>query len=165
MKKEIKCNVVMLATQNPSEGVCWLNNNMPKSRLENYPPRLESFGWVGQHFYLTDDSEIKEGDWNVHKFKTFDGVIDTIVTNKIFIGGDYGTISKKKIIAATDKLRVGAFMGFEPDSGIDCSDFIPQPKTESVLELIKSYNKGKIITQVLVECEESFDNNPSDSKI
>jgi hypothetical protein len=77
-----------------------------------------------QHLYIISDEEIKEGDW-------------CIINDSIRIGKYDGNINKnwyKKIISSTD-------------SNLN----LPQPSQSFIDKYIEEYNKGNIITDVMVE--------------
>jgi hypothetical protein len=90
---------------------------------ESYPLNINT-----QHLYIISDDEIKEGDW----------CIDTI-NNILFMSDGNLKLHKntdKKIIATTDT-----------------SLGLPQPSQQFIEKYIESYNKGEVITDVLVEYE------------
>ena len=95
--------------------------------------------YLNNFIYILSDDEIKEGDW----------CLDT-VNNILFISDGNSKLHKstdKKIIATTDT------------SLLLHSDFdsynLPQPSQQFIEKYIESYNKGEIITDVLVEYEEN----------
>ena len=81
---------------------------------------------TNQHLYIISDDEIKEGDWIMIKDDNY------IFKSK----SDYSTEWKDrcKIIATTD-----ASLG------------LPQPSQQFIEKYIEEYNKGNVITDVLVE--------------
>lgn len=112
-----------------------------------------------QHLYVLSDEPIKEGDWvyrpNYHE-KIGKYLINDNLDNGLF-GND------KKIIATTDKL-----LGFKCGNNIPLNDhvcthkiYLPQPSQSFIQKYIEGYNKGNIITEVLVEYEKEVINpNP-----
>jgi hypothetical protein len=91
---------------------------------------LKNRNWY--HLYITTDEEIKEGDWYYWS-----------VTNTIqkAIKDSLGRLPKiedgsKKIIATTDK-----------------SLGLASPSTSFIEKFVEEYNKGNIITKVIVEYE------------
>jgi hypothetical protein len=93
-----------------------------------------------QHLYIVDDSEIKEGDWFLYKEKIIfhhDGSMHT-------------SSHCKKIIATTDKLT---YKYNELGNELKVDYFLPQPSQQFIDKYIEQYNKGNIITDVMVEYE------------
>lgn len=93
-----------------------------------------------QHLYIISDDEIKEGDWCLSK-------LNELV---VFKGKNF---NYKKIIATTDISLQIAVKGFQMTRMF----FLPQPSQEFIEKYIKSYNKGEIITDIMVEYNESHD--------
>ena len=85
------------------------------------------------NLYIISDDEIKEGDWVVYKnkmiYQNSYGEIGSVI-------GDEDFIRKycKKIIATTDE-----------------SLNLPQPSDSFIKKYVEGYNKGNVITDVLVE--------------
>ena len=97
-----------------------------------------TIGWSNifkpQHLYIISDDEIKEGD--------------------LYIESDHSGFGfrKYKIIATTD-----TSLNYEtPFYGMDADNNFPQPSQQFIEKYIESYNKGNIITDVLVEYEYYF---------
>ena len=85
-----------------------------------------------QHLYIISDDEIKEGDWYYCKrlnkiFQAIKGITYNIEGNE------------HKIIATTDE-----------------SLNLPQPSKQFIQKYIEEYNKGNVITDVLVEYENVY---------
>lgn len=109
------------------------------------------------HLYFLSNEEIKEGDWVLTP------------NNEIKKFGQVGTyLSKdKKIIATTDKsLTINSIYGvdrFDASifSGSGKSEMIklpqmfnlPQPSQLFIEKFVEEYNKGSVITEVMVEYE------------
>ena len=81
-----------------------------------------------QHLYIISDDEIKEDDWY------YDNVVLQIRQWKSFM--IYNKLQHKKVIATTDT-----------------SLGLPQPSKQFIEKYIEEYNKGNVITDVLVEYE------------
>lgn len=96
-----------------------------------------------KHLYITSDDEIKEGDWCI-----FNNHI--IKYNKPSNPHFY-----KKIIATTDT----SLRNFEGTVSTYIGNSLPQPSQQFIEMFVKWYNKDEVITDVLVECEEYFDND------
>ena len=122
-----------------------------KNKLEycNFPYGKETHSKIKQHLYILSDDEIKEWDWYYWS-----------VTNTIqkAIKDSLGRLPKiedgsKKIIATTDSsLRTGIL---QEGSRIE---HLPQLPQSFIEYFISQYNKGNIITEVMVEYEEPYKN-------
>jgi hypothetical protein len=124
----------------------------------NYLTLVENWSGKGnpQHLYILSDEEIKVGDWclldqNVGASTGYDiqkcDFAD--IKNGWYGFGIMKTGRCQKIIATTDKLRLiikDEFGGIE-------AQHLPQPSQQFIEKYIESYNKGEIITDVLVEYE------------
>lgn len=123
MSRFKKCQVVMLPTNKKAIfGDLILTPTFPQKLLKFEHQRCTE---VSQHFYIISDDEIKEGDWGLD-----------LISKKILKANhdvNYEQDYFKKIIATTDTLG------------------IPQPSQSFIQKYIESYNKGNIITDVLVE--------------
>lgn len=152
MKKQHK--VVMLPTDNKAP-IARFNNT-----LYNTNKGKDYSSCILQHIYILSDDEIKRGDWYVD---------DTInVRQSVTSDTDYWNVRKdyKKIIATTDKsLKIGE----EPKKWISAGgqggqlsvhwdmwnkSQLPQIPQQFIEKYITKYNKGSIITDIMVEYEE-----------
>ncbi len=115
---------------------------------------------VHQHLYIISDEEIKEGDW-VYNTVTDDLIQVHLITDKM---SDYEGIKMlvvkgqhfhhhysncKKIIATTDKsltINITRILGVTRE--------LPQIPQSFIEYFVSEYNKGNIISKVMVECEE-----------
>ena len=111
---------------------------------------LRNENLTSHHLYIISDEEIKEGDWILTK--------------------DYGIWQYKpapcplpywgnkneckKIIATTDKLVIDVFSKDELYPNNTEEVFLPNPSQSFINKFINEYNKGNIITDVMVEYEE-----------
>ena len=86
---------------------------------------------INQHLYIISDDEIKEGDYYI-----IDDIPELLKNNGLKFIDDYC----KKVIATTDT-----------------SLGLPQPSKQFIEKYIEEYNKGNIITDVLVEYEYLLD--------
>lgn len=97
------------------------------------------------HLYITTDDEIKEGDWcidlndNNYLFQ---------VTSEFLVDNKNNLKFIKKIIATTDS----SLMYLSNNGRIGYN--LPQPSQGFIEKYIKEYNKGNIITDIIVEYEE-----------
>ncbi len=113
-------------------------------------------GYVAYELCFYSDDEIKVGDWTVEASSILSHGRLTTIDNEIELeryanGGKYNV---KKVIASTDALVVESFY-----TSIDLGrtaryDLLPRPSKAFVEAYVKSYNKGKEITEVLVEVNE-----------
>lgn len=100
-----------------------------------------------QHLYIISDDEIKKGDY-----------IYCTITNAIEIAKynhDYLIRDWKKVIATTD-----TSLYIHQKETISLPErvfYLPQPSQEFIQKYIEEYNRGNIITDVLVEYENKFE--------
>jgi len=145
MKQFKRAQAIMLPTKESSHLV--IRNNI----LVYYLNKNNDFVKVynPQHLYIISSSEIKEGDWSyniVSKniFQADNNFIKLINQDEI--------ITNKKIIATTDTSLTEDKRTYI--SGLmDNPNILPQPSQQFITKYIESYNKGEIITDVLVEYE------------
>jgi hypothetical protein len=113
---------------------------------------------TSQHLYILSDEEIKEGDWFVGfadgSIKPFVMQADesTVEINNWQLNKK-GYSSNKKIIATTDrslKVFIHTTMAIDMD---DCYESLPQPSQSFIEKFVEEYNKGNVITEVMVEYE------------
>jgi hypothetical protein len=98
--------------------------------------------FTNQHLYIISDDEIKEGDW----------FIEEGCELPINAGYNIGLCEDcKKIIATTDTSLELKCDG--KCAKYECVCLYPQPSKQFIEKYIESYNKGKVITDVLVEYE------------
>ena len=118
--------------------------------------------FTNQHLYIISDDEIKEGDWHLNADKN-------VVTNTIrytlykatkikldFIKKlqEKGSDCKfYKIIATTDTSLINRRQMTFMDEATEWIYDLPQPSQQFIEKYIEEYNKGNIITDVLVEYE------------
>lgn len=131
-----RVKVVMLPTKEKSK--LWLSkgNTLTLWGNENNNDKLGA----NQHLYFFSDEEIKEGDWYISAMKSI--ISQHNGTEKLPDGW-------KKIIATTDKsLKVPidkAYMNFGE------TESLPHTSDSFIEKYIEEYNKGNIITEVMVE--------------
>ena len=133
-----KCKVVMLPTNEKAQlnNLCvgGINKEVFQLKTNNSLFNFNQFqDWNLQHLYITSDEEIKKGD--------FAYSIDSYVNKKRIITWDEmlrnDLVSSNKIITTTDN-----------------SLGLPKPSQQFIEKYIEEYNKGNIITDVLVEYNE-----------
>jgi len=168
-----RAKVVMLSTNEKANGIividCFrtIKPNMFIIDKNNYKHE----DYKAQHLYIISDDEIKEGDWVYSKSRYSVGKVEEIQIAKKY-KNDHSMLyceinneeiwSKlvdcKKIIATTDsslKIKVVDKNTCKPiDSNIMHkykNIHLPQPSQQFVEKYIEEYNKGNIITEVMVE--------------
>lgn len=105
--------------------------------------------WMPQNLYFLSDEEIKEGDWKYQK------ALGKVMRHD---GGYYNFQVENKIIATTDmalKLEAGDEGWKSIDGGWNeykpIYKQLPQPSQSFIEKYVEEYNKGNIITEVMVE--------------
>lgn len=148
-----KAQVIMLPTKNKSnlilnESLNILGNNNDFSEVA-----VELNSYINYYnLYIVSDEEIKVGDWflcgsEVHKCTgNYSLKVSSYVKCK---KGDCSVEICKKIIATTDTSISKPEKGYNWDRVV-----YPQPSQGFIEKYIKEYNKGNIITDILVEYEE-----------
>ncbi len=113
------------------------------------------------NLYVLSDEEIKEGDWiyTNHIIKQIiqvKGFRKSKNDNDVILAFDNNLkevwLSKsKKVLATTDSsLTVTTFYEIEGNQQLN----LPQPSSQFITKFIEEYNKGVLISEVLVEYEE-----------
>lgn len=142
-----RSQVIILPTENNTVIVLNPSTNklsIPKELIigTDSLKRFKEVGFIPQHIYIISDDEIKEGDWRLD-----------IRTNKIYqsVKQDaelYDTSFRKKIIVTTDtSLKIEGKLWKTTTN-------LPQPSKQFIEKYVESYNKGEVITDVLVEYED-----------
>ena len=164
MEQFKKAKVVMLPTNKPSKlGDLATYQGKSLAKVIKEGVNLKNTTVQFWNLYIISDDEIKEGDWY------YDNVVLQIRQWKSFM--IYNKLQHKKIIATTNtslKIEIDGNRGnLLPDVSFDIN--LPQPSQQFIEKYIEEYNKGNIITDVLVEYElisneEYFGNtvNPDD---
>ena len=135
MEQFKRVQVIMLPTDKGTIVKKNITNELKLSSLNN--PLL----WIPQHLYIISDDKIKKDDYYI----LFTDKALTVL--KCTGDGDY--FNCKKIIATTDTSLTIKHK---------CSPYLrdwnlPQPSQQFIEKFIEEYNKGNIITDVLVEYE------------
>jgi hypothetical protein len=147
MEQFKKAKVIMLPTNNKS----LLHINYSKLQLNKF----EQLDVNNQNLYIISDDEIKKGDWCLHK----DGKGILCKVNLIFEDKDLllnnatkiNPLEFRKIIATTDTSLI--IEDYNKEIGFNAYNF-PQPHQEFIEKYIECYNRGEVITDVLVEYED-----------
>ena len=139
-----KAKVVMLPTNEPSKIgnlATYQKRSLSKVIKEGVNPKDSTVQFW--NLYIISDDEIKKGDY-----------IYCTITNAIEIAKynhDYLIRDWKKVIATTD-----TSLYIHQKETISLSErvfYLPQPSQQFIQKYIEEYNKGNIITDVLVEYE------------
>ena len=151
-------HVVMLPTnqaQNEDNNTIYLNN-FSKELILGWR-NARSTNQTVQHLYITSDEEIKEGDWVILNYrigKSIDKALPACLKNA-FHNADFWNaenktqnLGNKPIIATTDtSLRRMGDGIVDIALGLEIS-YIPE---SFIKYFIEEYNKGNVITKVMVE--------------
>ena len=109
-----------------------------------------------QHLYILSDEEIKEGDWVYDKLNNKVYQANSIVIHNMK-SMEY-EIFLEKIIATTDKSLAKTiklnYIQFGDKVEETRLEFLPQPSQQFIEKFVEEYNKGNVITDVMVEYEE-----------
>lgn len=141
MKKSAQ--VVMLPTNEKAEIGFLTQKGKERGHLVHFDrPMPNILDSENQHLYILSDEEIKEGDWVYCLREGFEPVLKQKV-NPIGVNNDK---MFKKIIATTDKSIIlpERFPSFT---------YLPQPSQSFIEKFVEEYNKGNVITEVMVEYE------------
>ena len=150
MEQFKRTQVIILPTQNKTYIGKHLENEVYLSLYTWYLKTLNIPNErQGQHLYIITDDEIKEGDWFIYNETLLQckevkllGKSVLIITNSY---NGYNVDNCRKIIATTDS-SLNAYRRED-----DSLTYIPQPSQQFIEKYIESYNKGEVITDVLVE--------------
>lgn len=153
--KRIKDDEIGLINDFDKIGNLYINKN----------PNVQSSNsnFEAQHLYIILDEEIKEGDW--YKYEDWSkgisllkgGISNAPISN---CGSNFvNSRNPKKIIATTDpllKIEINGNRGnLLSDVSFDIN--LPQPSKQFIEKYIEEYNKGNVITDILVEYEYLLD--------
>ena len=137
-----KAKVIMLPT-NQKAIIHWNEDN--HFFLSNTPKLINS----GFELFITYDEEIKVGDWFYYEAEKT--IMQCTEHNFYFtpeLIQNYSNVYK--IIATTDtSLKIKTFYEIESNQEIS----LPQPSKQFIEKYIEEYNKGNVITDILVEYE------------
>lgn len=150
-----RAQVIMLPTEQKVNGmdIIILNNQFNVLGL-GYGSNLKNV----QHLYIISDDEIKEDDWCIN---ICDNIVEQCKTTEYHNPPCINNTVRgyhKKIIATTDisLILLGEFNTTNGKVGYPQYK-LPQPSQQFIEKYIESYNKGEVITDVLVEYETLYD--------
>jgi hypothetical protein len=151
-----KCGVVILPTNEKVNGcIGQVKKLMSDRKIGNLDYFNSKFlfsdeYYIPIHLFILSNKEIKKDDW----------VYQTII--KQIIKAPFDCVNDerfKKIIATTNKsltIKNDCDCGATTFEGCSqCSQHLPRPSQQFIEKFIEEYNKGNIITEVLVEYEET----------
>ena len=145
--------ILMLATNNKSNIVLgkrktlYNTKDIPNVEFNNV---LSPNNWIYQYLYFLSDKKIKKDDWYIDDSNS--------IRQAITSDEDYWERRKgdKKIIATNNPyLKIKEIL----DKEDTIYHFLPEPSQSFIEKYIEEYNKGNIITDVLVEYEYLLDDN------
>ena len=147
MEQFIIAKVVMLSTNEPSK-IGNLATYQKRSLAKVIKEGINPIGSTVQfwNLYIISDDEIKKGDYYI-----IDDVPELLKKNGLKFIDDYC----KKVIATTD-----TSLYIHQKETISLPErvfYLPQPSKQFIEKYIEEYNKGNIITDVLVEYEYLLD--------
>jgi len=146
------CKVVMFpTTEKISKGSILLTNSNRLFISENGNP-FDILGGYNklQHLYITSDKEIKEGDYYVNIFQNKYDI--RFCKSKYLAEFLKGSLWTYKIIATTD---TSLFIPYFENGKEEMPIFLPQLSQQFIEKYIEEYNKGNIITDILVEYDKA----------
>lgn len=139
-----RVKVVMLPSEKATK--LWLNG---RKQLNYGAEAMSSTNNIGNHLYIISNDEIKEGDW--YCYNTIKGNQIKQYFEKEHFSEEHvislGNLSGKKIIATTDE-SLSLNVAGKLDLGTLA---LPQPSQSFIEKYIEQYNKGNIITDIMVE--------------
>jgi hypothetical protein len=139
-----RCEVVPLTT-NQKAGVIWLTNN--NQLIHTHVSGKYKDKYTPQHLHIVSDEDIVEGDYRLH-------LTEYTINHphhRLEHGEKYATNQWRKIIATTDdNLCITRPNATYPILG-QAIIHLPQPSQSFIAKFIEQYNKGNIITHIMVE--------------
>ena len=151
-----KAKVVMLPTNKPSKlGDLATYQGKSLAKVIKEGVNLKNTTVQFWNLYIISDDEIKEGDWCYDKRPDENGDLVDIVYQVKNIEFELRTSTEKKIIATTDTSLYTHQK--ETVSLPERVFYLPQPSQQFIQKFVEEYNKGNVITDVLVEYENKFD--------
>jgi len=146
MEQFKRVKVIMLPTENKINSLKgYKDNSLLFQFKERYRTIEAEKPYVSNyHLYIISDDEIKEGDWFISE-----------KYSKPIQYPKYGTENQgnmKKIIATTD-----TSLTIQDTLNQNKIHYLSQPSQQFIEKYIESYNKGEVITDVLVEYENNYD--------
>ena len=146
MEQFKRAKVVMLPTNKPSKlGNLATYKGKSLAKVIKEGVNLKNTTVQFWNLYIISDDEIKEGDYYI-----IDDIPELLKNNGLKFIDDYC----KKVIATTDTSLYTHQK--ETVSLPERVFYLPQPSQQFIQKYIEEYNKGNVITDVLVEYESDF---------
>lgn len=160
-KSYITCQVAMLPTEKAikvpviqyfkdgTKSLDYWETEVQREYPINGKTEYEANCIVPQHIYILSNEEIKEGDWVLNTMHPNEGLIKVGINSSL----EYIKIREqyKKIIATTN-VELTLCTNSDHDAGVICNCIkLPRPSNSFVEAFIREFNKGNIISEVLVE--------------
>jgi hypothetical protein len=136
-----ECDVVMLPTDKSEIG---LRNGL--NFRKNEPFDVSCGNIISQHLYILSNDEIKENDFR-YSFIQKNVSLSKEIDIEYYKSMGY---QFKKIIATTD-MSLKVFMWNPPNNMVDGEYSLPQIPQSFIEYFISEYNKGNLISKVLIE--------------
>lgn len=153
-----KATVVPLTTNQKVKIGDWSIIKLPNGKLAQGIKVQETFNVdeINIHLYIISDEEIKEGDWCL--FFWDGGQLGSDAPKQHDSSKEHVLNSGlRKVIATTDtSLKIKTYYEIEGDQLLSLS----QPSQSFIDKYITEYNKGNMITDVLVEYKETWEGVP-----
>lgn len=158
IKEKAKVNMINLAPYN-REG--------QKLELIHYVTNGDGLNL--QHLYIVSDDKIEEGDWVIINGKLIRQCSKTVNENGFIEVSGFNAVLEnacKKIIATTDTSLITCQCKKVGYHKLSCKQTynLPEPSQGFTKVFIEEYNKGNVITEVMVEYEKNEPNPQTISK-
>ena len=146
--------VVMLPTNKKSKLCIKITDGFQGLDYHQYNKRKLNTWFKPQYLYITSNDEIKEGDWWLNKD-------DNSLNNDSSIAHLANNApSCKKIIATNDdSLKLHTVEEYPLGASMDVYKNLPEPSQSFMEAFVREFNKGDIITDILVEYESKVKTN------
>lgn len=150
-----KANVVMLPTNEKAKVgmINFADFNRKGYQLELIHYITNGEGLKPQHLYIISDEEIKEGDWFISNPNT---IVCSLTTIEKSEGITFNSNDSERIISKNGTRQQYLSRCRKIITSTDSSLNLPQPSQSFIQKYIEEYNKGNIITDVMVEYEEWY---------
>lgn len=152
-----KARVIMLPTSQKINRGIWLRKKNsfddPYLFFNMIVPPTQS-NECYQHLYIISDEKPKAGDWyyiyikGLHSNPQINQLLKSDIESGLY---EKWKADCKKIIATTDTSLIFK-KGYSVSQG-EYNESFPQPSKEFIKKYVDSYNKGEVITDILVEYE------------
>jgi hypothetical protein len=154
-----KCKVVMLTTNEKADvGSIVTRPSDNRMAIVNVLTKDDPQPYIHQHLYILSDKSPNSRDWYIDRDglvkqakSTYGGLIyfDDDHDHQYF---DRDDEIEGKIIAATAKLNIS----INTADSYRSANCLPQPSQTFIQKFVDEYNKGNVITEVMVEYEKQY---------